>query len=185
MSNSSQEKYYTVKELAKQFGVTEPAVRKQLKKKLYEQYSETKTIKGRPTLVLSQDGYNKLSKHFTKPISKDNNVIELLKAKDDTIKHLQEELEYTKQTLDKTHQELISSQDALNHEQELHLIEKKEFSKLKTELQETQKKLECSHNPSNENDSSNNNEETINSKLSEKNSESNVKVTKKWWQFWK
>ncbi len=103
-------KYYTVKQLAEEFNVTKQAVRFIINKPEYQQYLSKQKVNDRKTTVLNQNGYNVLSKHFTKTKSKDYDREILL----DMIATLKKEL-------DSVHTEL-------QHEQELHLIDKKQIA---------------------------------------------------------
>lgn len=56
--------YYTVKQLAERFKVTQQAVHKELKKEKYQKYVEKRNINSHSTVVVNVNCLNKLEQHF-------------------------------------------------------------------------------------------------------------------------
>lgn len=191
-----EEKYYTIKELANIFDVTRQAIQFLLKKEEYQPYLSKQRIKGRTLIVINNEGYQLLKDHFmfdeqannTKETNKQskNNASDTSKKQtsktndnllQDTIKTLKKELEHA-------HKELESVHTELQHEQELHLIDKKQLVKEKehiTELQQQVKKLKLLQEKQDEQTKekqTSQNEQTNNKKDTNK-------TSKHWWQFWK
>lgn len=171
-------KYYTVKQLAEKFNVTKQAVRFIINKPEYQQYLSKQKVNDRKTTVLNQNGYNVLSKHFTKAKSKNKNnnsdKKQKAKSKDYDREILLDMIATLKKELDSVHTEL-------QHEQELHLIDKKQMANDKQKmilLENKVKEMQLLQ----EKQSKKQNEK---SKDKENNKEEQATISKKWWQFWK
>lgn len=190
--------YYTIKQLADKFNVSRQAIQFLLKKDEYQPYLSKQRIGSRTLIVINNEGYQLLKDHFaineqandTNKTSKENNT----NAKDtskkqtkqtnndlllDTIQTLKKELEHAHNELDKVHTEL-------QHEQELHLIDKKQLTKehervglLETQVKELQT-LQTKQANYKQDQQTNNTSDT-----SKENNLDKEKTTKKWWQFWK
>lgn len=170
--------YYTVKQLAEEFNVTKQAVRFVINKPEYQQYLSKQKINDRKTTVLDQNGYNMLFKHFTKAKSKnknnDFNKKQKAKSKDYDREILLDMITTLKKELDNVHTEL-------QHEQELHLIDKKQIANdrqkiilLENKVKEMQLLQEKQNKKQNEK-----------AKDKENDNEEQTTISKKWWQFWK
>lgn len=172
-----EEKYYTLKDLAEMFDVTKPGIRKQVIKNEYKTLVKREMINGHETMLINEKAIKMLDKHFKKRnpnvsinASKENDDTNVdknaINDSDDvsqtsllaTIKILKNEVEHLQKENDSLHLEL-------QHEQELH-------------LQDQQKVKQLEHQQTDINSQDN-----VKSNVSE--TETNVKETKKWWQFWK
>lgn len=193
--------YYTIKQLAEQFEVSRQAIQFLFKKDEYKPYLSKQRIGGRTLIVLNSEGYQLLKQHFavdeqseqanketnTNNINKENaskTNKEQVKQENsklllDTIETLKKELEHAHDELDKVHTEL-------QHEQELHLIDKKQLTKEREHvgLLETQVKELQAIQTKQANDKKDQQENNTSDTSKEDNLDKQ-KATKKWWQFWK
>ena len=193
--------YYTIKQLAEQFEVSRQAIQFLFKKDEYKPYLSKQRIGGRTLIVLNSEGYQLLKQHFavdeqneqanketnTNNINKENaskTNKEQVKQENsklllDTIETLKKELEHAHDELDKVHTEL-------QHEQELHLIDKKQLTKEREHvgLLETQVKELQAIQTKQANDKQDQQENNTSDTSKEDNLDKE-KATKKWWQFWK
>ena len=178
--------YYTIKQLADEFHVTPQAIRFVINKSEYQSYLSKQKVNDRKTTVLDQNGYELLSKHFTKAKNKKQNndfskkqkTKNKIKNKNNNYQILLDMIATLKKELDSVHTEL-------QHEQELHLIDKKQIANdkqkiilLENQIKEMTLLKEKQSKKQNEKikDKENDNEEDIKKEPPTK---------KSWWQFWK
>ena len=190
--------YYTIKQLADTFDVSRQAIQFLFKKDEYKPYLSKQRVGGRTLIVINDEGYQLLKNHFaidgqneqanhTTNTSKENNTNKKYTSKEqannalllDTIETLKKELEHAHDELAKVHTEL-------QHEQELHLIDKKQLTKEREHvgLLETQVKELQAIQTKQANDKQDQQENNTNDTSKEDNLDKE-KATKKWWQFWK
>ncbi len=193
--------YYTIKQLADTFEVSRQAIQFLFKKDEYKPYLSKQRVGGRTLIVINDKGYQLLKNHFaidgqneqakqTTDTNKTNNTNTKYTSKEqakqtnnalllDTIETLKKELEHAHDELDKVHTEL-------QHEQELHLIDKKQLTKerehvglLETQVKELQAIQTKQANDKQDQQTSNTSDTSKEDNLGKE------KATKKWWQFWK
>lgn len=110
---------------------------------------------------------NKSKKHYNNNFNKvdsqvdNNNIKQLLAAKEETITALKEELATV-------HKELSKLSDVLEHEQELHLMDQKKAQQLENQIKQLKQPTSVIKTTNNQSSTE---------QLSQNN--------KKWWQFWK
>ena len=193
--------YYTIKQLADTFDVSRQAIQFLFKKDEYKPYLSKQRIGGRTLIVLNSEGYQLLKQHFavdeqneqanketnTNNINKENaSKTNKEQVKQENSKLLLDTIETLKKELEHAHDELAKVHTELQHEQELHLIDKKQLTKEREHvgLLETQVKELQAIQTKQANDKQDQQENNTNDTSKEDNLDKE-KATKKWWQFWK
>lgn len=115
----SEEKEYTIKEIADELGVSKSAISQKLTNEFRSKFTSKKKINGRITVVINKKGAEWLRNHNKKKKKEDNN--------DDS-----DVIEVLKQQLEKKDEQIEKLQILLNQSQQLQLQQSKKIKLLET-----------------------------------------------------
>lgn len=115
----SEEKSYTIKEIADELGVSKSAISQKLTDEFRSKFTDKKEINGRVTVVINEEGAEWLRNHNKKKKKENNN------KNDDVV-------EILKQQLKKKDEQIEKLQILLNQSQQLQLKQNKKIELLET-----------------------------------------------------
>lgn len=115
----SEEKEYTIKEIADELGVSKSAISQKLTNEFRSKFTSKKKINGRITVVINKKGAEWLRNHNKKKKKEDNN--------DDS-----DVIEVLKQQLEKKDEQIEKLQILLNQSQQLQLQQSEKIKLLET-----------------------------------------------------
>lgn len=187
-----EEKYYTLKDLAKMFDVTVQGLHKEINKSEYQNHIKKRLINHHQTTTVDNQGLSLLKEHFkhsntqtscinSKQVDATNknnlnkvddkikiNALQVeLTSKNELVDSLKSQINNLRKNIDQLHTEL-------QHEQELHLADQQHVKQLTDEVNSLKLKQP------------NSKVDETSQKLNQQEESTTNKLNKKhWWQFWK